>query len=171
MPHSVWKTFLLMLFTAICSPAVSAETAPERKSPLDTLPPYIKRVTHFGQRADWSHDGKRILFLSKTFGDVYEVELATGVIRPVTHHFFHEGFTRRCILPMEISCSREPANLTRQIRGRAAMKAMPSSGCSRVTSRRRRRPWASIAAKGLRCLEKTCALPGLRAAPSIRRML
>ena len=68
------------------------------KSPLDELPPYIRQVTHFGERADWSHDGKRILFLEKTFGDAYEVELATGIIRPVTHHYFHEGYTRALYL-------------------------------------------------------------------------
>ena len=68
------------------------------KSPLDELPPHIKRVTHFGQRADWSHDGKRILFIERTFGDVYEVELATKIIRPMTHHYFHEGYTRALYL-------------------------------------------------------------------------
>ena len=36
-------------------------------SPADHLPPHIRQVTWFGERADWSHDGKRILFLSKTF--------------------------------------------------------------------------------------------------------
>ncbi len=70
----------------------------EGKSPLDELPPYIKRVTHFGQRADWSPDGKRILFIERTFGDVYEVELSTGAIRPKTHHYFHEGYTRALYL-------------------------------------------------------------------------
>lgn len=68
------------------------------ESPLDNLPPHIKRVTHFGQRADFSHDGKRILFIERTFGDVYEVELKTKVIRPVTHHYFHEGYTRALYL-------------------------------------------------------------------------
>jgi len=68
------------------------------KSPLDELPPYIRQVTHFGERADWSHDGKRILFLEKTFGDAYELELATGIIRPMTHHYFHEGYTRALYL-------------------------------------------------------------------------
>ena len=76
------------------------------KSPLDELPAYIKQVTYFGERADWSHDGKRILFLAKTFGDVYEVELATdstgspqaGKIRLATGHFYHEGFTRALYL-------------------------------------------------------------------------
>jgi hypothetical protein len=70
----------------------------EGKSPLDDLPPYIKRVTQFGQRADFSHDGKRILFIEKTFGDVYEVELKTGIIRPMTHHYYHEGYTRALYL-------------------------------------------------------------------------
>jgi len=67
-------------------------------SPLDKLPPYVRQLTYFGERADWSHDGKRILFLEKTFGDVYEAEVATGIIRPITHHFFHEGYTRALYL-------------------------------------------------------------------------
>mgnify|MGYP000651508535 CR=1 FL=1 len=61
-------------------------------------PSYIPRVTYFGQRADWSHDGKRILFVEKTYGDVYEVELATGIIRPMTHHYYHNGYTRALYL-------------------------------------------------------------------------
>ncbi len=76
--------------------AVAEEKA--GKSPADELPPYIRRVTWFGERADWSHDGKRILFLARTFGDVYEVELATGVIRPITHHYPHAGYTRALYL-------------------------------------------------------------------------
>ena len=71
---------------------------PEGKSPLDELPPWITRVTYFGQRADFSHDGKRVLFIEKTFGDVYEVELATKIIRPMTHHYYHEGYTRALYL-------------------------------------------------------------------------
>ena len=70
----------------------------EPDSPLANLPPHIKRLTHFGERADWSHDGKRILFLAKTFGDVYELELATGIIRPMTHHYFHAGYVRALYL-------------------------------------------------------------------------
>ena len=70
----------------------------QEKSPLDDLPDYITPLTYFGQRADWSHDGDRVLFIEKTFGDVYEVEVATGTIRPMTHHFFHEGFVRALYL-------------------------------------------------------------------------
>ena len=74
------------------------ERSKDGKSPLDELPPHIRRVTHFGQRADFSHDGKRILFLEKTFGDVYEVELKTGIIRAMTHRYYHEGYTRALYL-------------------------------------------------------------------------
>lgn len=78
--------------------ATLAIVAQEQKSPMEELPDYITQVTHFGQRADWSHDGKRVLFIEKTFGDVFEVEVATGLIRPMTHHFFHEGFVRALYL-------------------------------------------------------------------------
>lgn len=67
-------------------------------SPLNNLPPYIRQLTHFGERADWSLNGEKILFLEKTFGDVYEVDYLTGEIRPLTHHFFHEGFVRALYL-------------------------------------------------------------------------
>jgi Tol biopolymer transport system component len=85
-----------MLGLLVSADALSQDT--KGKSPVDALPPHIRRVTWFGERADWSHDGKRILFLAKTFGDVYEVELATGIIRPMTHHYFHAGYTRALYL-------------------------------------------------------------------------
>jgi hypothetical protein len=62
------------------------------------LPSFITPVTTFGQRPDWSHDGKKILFLEKTSGDVYEVEVATRELTPLTHDFVHEGFTRALYL-------------------------------------------------------------------------
>jgi hypothetical protein len=67
-------------------------------SPTDHLPRHIRRVTWFGERADWSHDGKRILFLSKTFGDAMEVEVVSGRIRNLTAHYPHHGYTRALYL-------------------------------------------------------------------------
>jgi hypothetical protein len=67
-------------------------------NPADNLPAHITRLTQFGQRADWSHDGSKILFLAKTFGDVYEVDVKTGDITPVTHHYYHEGYVRALYL-------------------------------------------------------------------------
>jgi len=75
-----------------------AKEALRGRSPLEELPSHIRRMTHFGQRADFAHDGKKILFLERTFGDVFEVEVATGIITPATHHFYHEGFTRALYL-------------------------------------------------------------------------
>lgn len=66
--------------------------------PDSRLPRHLRRLTEFGERADFSHDGRRILFLNRTFGDAYEVEIATGKIRPVTHHYPHAGYTRALYL-------------------------------------------------------------------------
>jgi len=68
-------------------------------SPLDHLPPYVRMVSGFGERPEWSHDGQRILFVEKPMGEVYELELATGLITPKTRHFNHYGFTRAQYLP------------------------------------------------------------------------
>lgn len=68
------------------------------ESPAEHLPAHIRHLTEFGERADWSHDGRKILFLSKTFGDAMEADLATGAIRNLTQHFPHYGFTRALYL-------------------------------------------------------------------------
>jgi hypothetical protein len=78
--------------------SVSAVHAGSADNPAEHLPPWITRLTWFGERADWSHDGQKILFVQRTFGDVFEVEIKTGHIRPVTHHFAHHGFTRALYL-------------------------------------------------------------------------
>jgi Tol biopolymer transport system component len=62
------------------------------------LPDHITQVTTFGQRADWSKDGRKILFIEKTFGDVYEVTIETREVRPLTHHYYHEGYVRALYL-------------------------------------------------------------------------
>ncbi|HKP95382.1 MAG TPA: hypothetical protein VJ385_06470 [Fibrobacteria bacterium] len=48
------------------------------------MPDYIKPVTDSGERPDWSPDGKRILFLNRSGGDLYEVEVATKKVRLIT---------------------------------------------------------------------------------------
>jgi hypothetical protein len=78
--------------------AMGAEPPLAGKSPADELPPWITRLTWFGERADWSPDGKRVLFLEKSFGQAFEAELATKIIRPVTLHYHHCGYTRALYL-------------------------------------------------------------------------
>ena len=87
MCNKVLSMSILVLLTALLTDGFGGATNKEGVSPLDELPAHIKHITQFGQRADWSHDGKRILFIEKTFGDVYEVEIETKIIRPKTHHY------------------------------------------------------------------------------------
>jgi hypothetical protein len=78
--------------------AVAVSAQPKSGNPADNLPENIRRITQFGERADFSHDGKKILFVEKTYGDVYEVELSSGKISLITGHFYHGGFTRALYL-------------------------------------------------------------------------
>lgn len=91
---------VLALGLSVLLPAapLGAADANAGESPADHLPPHITQVTWFGERADWSHDGKRILFLSKTFGDTMELDLATKRIRNLTAHYRHYGYTRALYL-------------------------------------------------------------------------
>ena len=88
----------------LCVPLVAAAQQPPPAAPAgavppdQNLPPHIRKLTGFGERADFSLDNKRVLFLSKTFGDAMEIDLATGVIRNLTSHFPHFGFTRALYL-------------------------------------------------------------------------
>jgi hypothetical protein len=62
-----FAAFLFVL--GLAYPTVFCAVPQAGESPADHLPPHIVRLTAFGERADWSHDGKKILFLTKTFGD------------------------------------------------------------------------------------------------------
>jgi len=95
MKKVIIKFYLIMIMLCILNQCMAQK---ENTSPIDNLPPFITPLTSFGQRADWSHDGEKILFIEKTFGDVYEVEVKTKKLRPMTHHYFHEGYTRALYL-------------------------------------------------------------------------
>ncbi len=86
----------ILLATAIIS---NAQVKIISDSLVQSFPPYIQQLTSFGERPDWSPDGKRIAFMEKTFGDAFEVEVSTGKLKPLTHHFFHHGFIRVMFLP------------------------------------------------------------------------
>ena len=77
---------------------VLAAQGTRQGSPEDNLPPTITRLTHFGERASWSPDDTRIAFMEKSFGDVFEVDVATKAIRLLTH-YPHAGFLRAQFLP------------------------------------------------------------------------
>lgn len=95
-------TQILAVLILITPGILFAQTKPtpqfKEGNPAENLPSNIKQITQFGERADWSHDGKKILYVEKTFGDVYEVEVASGKIFLRTNHFYHGGFTRALYL-------------------------------------------------------------------------
>lgn len=76
----------------------SAGQGTKQGNPEQNLPSNITRLTHFGERASWSPDGRRIAFMEKSFGDAYEVEVSTKTIRLLTH-YPHAGFLRVQYLP------------------------------------------------------------------------
>ena len=87
------RVFSATLILALATAATGSADEPA-KSPDQDLPPHITRLTLFGERADFSHDGKHILFVEKTFGDAYEVDIETRTIRLLTGHYKHLGYTR-----------------------------------------------------------------------------
>lgn len=92
------RTFLVicvLLPTACLLACQRAGNAGHRAgSPLDDLPPWITPLLASGVRPDWSPDGSHLVYLDALVGDVHELDLATGVSKPLTGHFEHHGFTR-----------------------------------------------------------------------------
>lgn len=56
----------------------------KKGSPLEALPPHIEQLTWFGERADFSPDNQRVAFMAKSFGDAFEIDLATRRTRCLT---------------------------------------------------------------------------------------
>ena len=92
-----WTT--LLLIGAVALPQIGVGQAKKSGSPEKDLARNISQLTGFGERASWSPDGKRIAFMAKSFGDPFEIDLGTGMIRLLTGHFLHKGFLRVQYLP------------------------------------------------------------------------
>ena len=96
---AAWRVIsLALLVSAAGARSVSAQAA-AGGAPEEHLPRNITQLTAFGERAAWSPDGRRIAFMSKSFGDAFEIDLQTRLIRLLTGHFRHAGFLRVQYLP------------------------------------------------------------------------
>jgi hypothetical protein len=72
--------YLLLFSTLFFQKQLSAQGC----FPVDKLPNYITPLTNFGQRAEWSLDGKNVYFLDKPGGDVWVIHLKSKKKRQVT---------------------------------------------------------------------------------------
>ena len=89
---------LTVLVLVLAMASLAARQAVQAGNPEDHLPPNITHLTWFGERASWAPDGARLAFMEKSFGDAYEIEVGTRVIRLLTH-YPHPGFLRVQYLP------------------------------------------------------------------------
>lgn len=85
---------LAVLAIGICSTSSLAEPGPPTFKIEDA-----RLISPFGGRAAFSPDGKRIAFVGKTYADAYEIEIATGRVKNLTHDFPHQGIMRIQYLP------------------------------------------------------------------------
>ena len=87
--------------TGAQTPVVSLDPDKGTKdgSPVDDLPDNIRLLDirlpdGTPMRADWSPDGKRLVFLDAPIGDVWEHDLATGATRNLSEAFLPAGVLR-----------------------------------------------------------------------------
>jgi len=59
-------------------------TDPDGCFPKEKLPSYIEPLTDFGQRAEWSLDGKTIYFVDSAGGDVWMVDVKSKKAQKIT---------------------------------------------------------------------------------------
>ncbi len=89
----------LLFFAWLISVSNVLHAQQTQKEWTDTsFPSYITRMNYYGERPDWSPDGKKFLFVARSFGDVYEMDVATKIVRPLTHHYYHGGYLRALYL-------------------------------------------------------------------------
>ena len=90
----------LLMVTAVLG-LLSATQTFARTFPEDKLPAHIKPLTWIGQRAEWSLDGKKVMYLTRAGGEALEIDIKTRQRTPVTLHFYrpkNHGYYRAMYL-------------------------------------------------------------------------
>jgi Tol biopolymer transport system component len=77
-------SLLAAALIGVAATALPLAQGTKRGNPEEQLPPHIRQLTGFGERASWSPDGTRVAFMAKSFGDAFVVDVATKTIRLLT---------------------------------------------------------------------------------------
>lgn len=124
----------------VCARAVPLYNLGESCGADDFASYRLRKLTDVGARPVFSPDGRRLGFVDRHFGDVYELDLATGERVCVTCDFEHQGFWRVHYLPDGDYLLMGP----RHYWGRLASRLF-SNGLYFMPSDRSRRPvWMGI---------------------------
>lgn len=75
---------LYLMFISISLVFLNCDQKIEGCFPASKLPPHITPLTEFGQRSEWSLDGKEIYFVDRAGGDVWVVYVETKKTRQIT---------------------------------------------------------------------------------------
>jgi hypothetical protein len=86
--------FLVALLSAASTPAFADEASAPALEFNDAI-----MLSPFGGRTAFSPDGKKIAFVGKTYGDAYELDIATRKVRNLTGGLPHQGIMRIQYLP------------------------------------------------------------------------
>ncbi len=80
------KSLVVILTIILPFSAFAQQPKQQRKpgNPTDHLPKNIRMLTHFGERADFSPDNKKIAFMVKSFGDAMVYDLAKNTTTCLT---------------------------------------------------------------------------------------
>jgi hypothetical protein len=90
---TIFLAALLPCLAAAPASAQSYAVPADLQAKIDSHP-QVRKLTDWGGRPDWSPDSKRLLFVSKEYGDLFELDIASGKSRPLTFHYAHEGVFR-----------------------------------------------------------------------------
>lgn len=76
--------FISLVFTSLGVVFSNCALHAQGCFPADKLPVHITSLTNFGERAEWSLDGKKLYFVDRAGGEVWSVDIKSKQTRQIT---------------------------------------------------------------------------------------